>query len=492
MTIIRCPRCRDEVTAPAKASPRAIVRCPLCLDEYLLSEALRQLPPELIVIGGAGEPEPAYAGASAAEAAPDYQLAGGGVFDASAGEGLAAPMRPATKGARPRRKQGSGLGMLVGVVFGGVAGISLAVLLLWWVFKTDIGVGPTVAKYVPWIVPEQFHGESGASGDGSAIQSASAGMNSRAATNGSRKAGGPKNETSVAPASGTGELQMLPEPGALPGAPNPLAIDPGAALIGENPLASKPAAGNVDLGALDPGAPLPTPAPTVPAPTVPAPTVPAPPVGEPGKAPDLTNLIPANTPPAPAVPPAAAAAPPTAEEFKDAVIKVADAMARYDASGMDDAEARRAKFTDMYVAVADAGRLITHFSVNDPDLGGMVAELKGRLDSLAGNKGKLSAVRYLASSHWKDRKAGDGLLAAGVVKDLKAAGAMFEVTFDAVVRDMTLTIPVVTYDNPQDLCHIDDELVLVGRIVDDPKTNLRGYEGAAARVLLFGYAVKTP
>jgi hypothetical protein len=40
MCIVRCPRCRDEVTVPARATSRALVRCPLCLEQYLLAEAL--------------------------------------------------------------------------------------------------------------------------------------------------------------------------------------------------------------------------------------------------------------------------------------------------------------------------------------------------------------------------------------------------------------------------------------------------------------------
>src|SRR5262245_45970899 len=52
MSIVRCPRCRDEVTVPAKASGRALVRCPLCLEEYLLAEALTNAPPPLVIIGG--------------------------------------------------------------------------------------------------------------------------------------------------------------------------------------------------------------------------------------------------------------------------------------------------------------------------------------------------------------------------------------------------------------------------------------------------------
>src|SRR5205814_9509959 len=52
MITIRCPRCRDEVTVPPRATTRALVRCPLCLEQYLLAEALANAPPLLVIIGG--------------------------------------------------------------------------------------------------------------------------------------------------------------------------------------------------------------------------------------------------------------------------------------------------------------------------------------------------------------------------------------------------------------------------------------------------------
>src|SRR5688572_2935447 len=108
MTIVHCPRCRDEVTVPAKASPRALVRCPLCLEEYLLAEALAEMPPALLVVGGEMEEEPALVGGGsvAAEAGGDYSLAGdggygAGVFDSSAPAGAAvSPARVGKAGAR--------------------------------------------------------------------------------------------------------------------------------------------------------------------------------------------------------------------------------------------------------------------------------------------------------------------------------------------------------------------------------------------------------
>ncbi len=48
--ISTCPRCRLQVSLPARASPAARVKCPLCSAEYALQDALNEMPPMLIVL----------------------------------------------------------------------------------------------------------------------------------------------------------------------------------------------------------------------------------------------------------------------------------------------------------------------------------------------------------------------------------------------------------------------------------------------------------
>lgn len=60
---------------------------------------------------------------------------------------------------RSRRHERSGLWSTLQVVLGGAAAIPVTLLLLWYVLGKDVaGAGPAVARYVPWIVPRQFHG----------------------------------------------------------------------------------------------------------------------------------------------------------------------------------------------------------------------------------------------------------------------------------------------------------------------------------------------
>src|SRR5262245_7820844 len=112
MRVVRCPRCRDEVTVPAKVSGRALVRCPLCMEEYLLAEALAHAPPRLVVISGNPDSGMVDDTASATALSDNgFQLAGGdfprGVFEASSPATAAAtPVRPAIRAvSRPRKKE---------------------------------------------------------------------------------------------------------------------------------------------------------------------------------------------------------------------------------------------------------------------------------------------------------------------------------------------------------------------------------------------------
>lgn len=62
---------------------------------------------------------------------------------------------------RPQSKPQSALRKLLPPVLGGLTAIPIAIGILWYGFGRDLGnAGPTVARYVPWIVPKHLRGRS--------------------------------------------------------------------------------------------------------------------------------------------------------------------------------------------------------------------------------------------------------------------------------------------------------------------------------------------
>jgi hypothetical protein len=272
MSIVRCPRCRDEVTVPAKATGKALVRCPLCLEEYLLAEALANAPPPLVIIGGEVEQ------AAITSAADEYRLAGApfsaAALDSSAPAGSSAlAPRPAVRAMpRPRRQEkGGGVLLLVNYALGGVLGLSLGLLVLWWGFRRDpLELGPPISRYAPFLVPAEFQGAASANIDSTMRPSAPSSSTAASESGGEgqppaerpgaqKKRNGKRATAAFEPKEPPAELQTLPgfdEPAKLPGdslTPTidaPALKDPGASRSPVNELLNelpKSASATVEL-----------------------------------------------------------------------------------------------------------------------------------------------------------------------------------------------------------------------------------------------------
>ncbi|MFN3191671.1 MAG: hypothetical protein ACE361_14265 [Aureliella sp.] len=85
----------------------------------------------------------------------------------AASETSAQPAKPAFNSVQPityeqfermKRKKRSPFWSVAQVILGGLAAIPIALLILWHILGRDVAdAGPTVARYIPWIVPERFH-----------------------------------------------------------------------------------------------------------------------------------------------------------------------------------------------------------------------------------------------------------------------------------------------------------------------------------------------
>jgi hypothetical protein len=407
MTIVRCPRCRDEVTVPTGASKQALVRCPLCLEQYRLEAALGGIPPALVVVAdevGAAPAVVADSSDSPHEVATDYGLERGSgadrLFEARPGSSRAAPARPVVSGTpRPRRKEKSMVVEMLKVVVGGAAGLALGLLVLWWGFGQDVGdFGPAVARYAPWIVPAKLHrNTSGNSATSDARPSAQVAGDDAAAVD--RGVGdGLRLDARFddalrqsAPPVATGDETGEPLQGTFgqPVESGPAGLDDGSALglAIDDPLeVMRPASADIELAPLDDFRTGQQPSDEAEVDSAdrsndeqhPAEKLPAnrPPM------PDLTDLLPAGPfqfSPADDAAPVAEASPATAEPPADArplvtpqqlagAISAADAaLARYDALPRDDKAARQQAFTDFYLAGSEMGRVVSRLEPSESD-----------------------------------------------------------------------------------------------------------------------------
>lgn len=173
MIILNCPHCSEPVTASPGMRATARVRCPLCLTEYALAEALQKLPPALIALDEPGAEESGELQLEPAWDARGGESSSGATWMTSdPGSAAATGPRVVTR-ARPKRPAKSPLVEVIKVVAGGVAGLVIAVLVLWWfpverLRRDPLQLGPKVGA-IPWlkfIVPVSFRPKSLVEEDG--------------------------------------------------------------------------------------------------------------------------------------------------------------------------------------------------------------------------------------------------------------------------------------------------------------------------------------
>jgi hypothetical protein len=129
--------------------------------------------------------------------------------------------------------------------------------------------------------------------------------------------------------------------------------------------------------------------------------------------------------------------------------------------------------------------MATYLSPSDADLIESIATLKTFLTALT--MGKMNALKSLTDLKLPERKHDEGVLVAGVVQDFQSAGSVFECTVQAG-RKLAET-PIICANNPQDFCEPGDDVIILGRIVENPQKHIPGYEGEHRRVVLYGFSV---
>jgi hypothetical protein len=481
MIVAACPSCREDVTVPIDARPTSIVRCPLCNAECRLEQFLAQLPPPLIVLADANAaddnatpapvepteesvPRPADSGEDVAidigrSLEVDEQLP---AFDFQpAAE--APPGAPRELARRPTRGAKNPVWEIVKIVGGALLAVPAAQIILWWCvpynWKRDLlGVGPSISRVAPWIVPAKFHAEAD---DLPSTSDSTTTEDSDAVTPQHRRANTARPWRSNLPQPGAG----VSEPG-VPGDNSPTVVDrsrdapPDQGNAAVEPATPAPAAGNTSVE------------PDGTQPQEPAPPSPPPARDE------------ATGPGAPGAPLFDAA------DLRAALERALQASVAWDMSSNQTAEHRAQLTNDFYSAFANLGETMAFMTPGDAGARDLAAQIHQLLASLEQQPKKLAMIGN-RTAEWLDQSArpNQGVVLFGTVTSVHPAGALFATELDLASLERR-SVTVVSRIEPQGFYAPGDHLLMLGALIRDPARSLPGYEGGATEVVLGSFPVR--
>lgn len=509
MTIAHCPKCREQVTLPSGVSRQARVRCPLCSEEYLLDEALKPLPPLLLVLEDPGasaassspiassgmafvpappvspdfagleadmtpalmldEPEPMALAPSPA-AAPAFQ------FESGSATGARRPLKTSARG-RSQRKSAGPLRLMIQTIGGGAMGLVIAQLILWWMpgnwqrhNRDPFGLSAKVIPYAPFLVPASLKGE---------------GPVAQAETTPTIPDASPRGDTSQLP--GESATDATPANSQIPD----FTFDPNATETKSKKAASK----NKGKGEPAPAQDAPAAAPTEPSdePVV------VPPKVESLEMPDLSLDQPKGDPKAPPKAPPkeptsdTPPAEPTLGLINPPMFSQADVSARtamlvsanvaWDSAQDPPKEEKRKLITAIFDNLGKLGDSLAVVGIGQVDAE-TSQPIRDLLAVIAGDASKTVYIGTLGGRRLAESQA-DGIALYGTVVGHEARGKWF-------VTRMKLRVagePVVAMVSSSDLAPTlpaNTNVLVVGRLLPDAVAELSAFEGEPGPAVLYG------
>lgn len=463
MIISSCPSCHEPVTVPNGASTSARVRCPLCSDEFLLAVVLEKLPPLLVLLDAPAPAASAAVAESEVSLVPEMGSRPAGTpafeFDESPAPGARKTVSPS---ARPKRKEKSVVVEMIKVVGGGVVGLGLALVILWWGFGKDpFDFAPKVATYAPWMVPAKFRGKVPDNGPDDKTESGASSLNNKNGGSGKgiakNNGGGGKNNAGGVSGFGNGTGLGGSTPTKPVEKPEILQGDPFS-----TPDVKKPDADVPDIGLPVVG---PKPKETKPKETKPKETKPK----DPKPSSDVKNLTPT-----------------TASDLDRALkgmesatndVEIALSPAVADLS----VEKRREFGEAYYNAITRLGEVALGSDPTDPEIRNASKGVSTTLEEIAKNPAKQRLLAALAERALKaTKRANGGLCVVGKVTRIEPnGGKLYEVDVELVTKNKTL-VTVFVGDDPNKYYSVGANVLLLGVMVADPAANLTGYKGEAS------------
>lgn len=451
MSVTKCLKCDEAVLIPAGASLKATVRCPLCQEQFELAELLDEMPPPLEIVE---DPEAVAAAgvkpfnfdfegqkehsndtdsyrmtgeesdSNAAAVAPAFQFEDSSGEDTGDEGSAAKPRRPT---GRPKRKEKNPAVEIAKVFGGGVLGIALAIVGIWWVAKKDpFKIGPKVSVVAPWIVPEQFHG---AAGDDDGADDQESDKNSE-----KEKRANDNNPDRRAIASREQNEH-----------------------IGNRSFSKSPFNTDDDTGAkIDDGGS-----------DVPRRTSDPPKVDR--NSPDFAGIRNTES---------------TSPEDFEKVVNAADvALTKWAPEEDFDSDSFR---QDAFDAIEALGKSIATVNQQDPANERSIARTQTILEDFKGKDEKLAIINARAAEQLKSEEPDvQGILLAGKVKSITAQGTLFETRLELLTEDQE-EIAVMTLLDPTAFSPPGATVIVIGALINDPIANFASYGGEDSQVVCCG------
>lgn len=473
---------------PAAVGEDAVVRCPLCGEEYALAEAMRELPPllEIVSAGTSAEPSRALAGPAVAlepafepsgepnalafrlsdRVSPKETEVGELASGASAEFDFAAETpAPTARGGKtsarpsPRRASKSPVAEVVKVALGGVAGLVIAQLILWWLpldlrvnQRDPVSLARNYGQHFPWLLPEQLR---------ELVVDSAADPTDQTAVQADPQSAAPGETPAANPGSDplTGAPQEVVE-----GNFDPLTSSTGAAdLFGGG--------GEMGIGDVNPDISAPGPA------------------GSGGETPAADEP---RASPIAEQHPLANRAVTTAAQIGEAIQLMTKAKFAWDNRPEDADGATKLKlFLDYYSAASEAAWAATFANSADPQVGRQSQILRTSIAELNRQPENLRTLGKLAElwlDNQKVERTSQGVILSGTLQSANQVGEWTEL-------ELTLNenqfCTIVSRKAP-DQFPIGSKVLVLGGIFDSPQDDLREYDGAASRVVLEGLVIPQP
>jgi hypothetical protein len=426
-----------------------------------LADVLDTLPPALILIdaedhrwGAMKTDQPT----SSAATGDELKLAPAFQFE----EAEAAP-RPAGKTAisptaRPKRRPKNPFVEVAKIVAGGIVGIILAILIMWWGLGRDpMEWADDVSRYTPWIVPANLRGNSPPETE------ANDDLNSST----------PRRDTS-----GGGKLASA-SAGNKPAQAKD--ANRNTSLETDNAVASS--AANSLPADLTPPFDLADPTANQAIPEIPELTMPdfEPTLEFPEPKRDEEQFTGVRNAPQ--------------MDSGDLAKALREAVAANEALDMSqdlDDEQRKQLALDFYRFTARLGEVLAYVNQNDPENQEHLFAIHQLLTQFGKQPNKLRQIGILADWWGKQPEpANSGVVHVGTVTEVAAAGRLIEAKIEVATKP-SQTISVVTANNPGELLKTGTKVLFLGAVVQEPSINLGGYEGNSPEVIAGGYFVPVP